>query len=396
MLIELAGLAAILSFWKRNRKWLAAAFIFLLAWPAEALQIDFEDAPVISVVQALAKSAGLNLVVSGDQASAQAKRTTVHLKNIEVEEAINNILRTNGFAFERKGDALLISSLPQDVLSTGYKMDNKVFGLKYLSASRAADLLGRLFPQALFQSGNRANSLVVRAKDSDLKEVAELLGSLDRQAAQILIEGKIVELSQSDSQKLGLSYGNGTVKFITDKGSKRTSLAEDLASALNGLIAEGKANVIASPRIATLDNQEALINIGNRIPYAVPVSSSGNTTKWAVEYLDAGVKLKITPQLGQDGDITTFIQPEVSAISEWRTTAAGDFPVISTRNASTTVRIKSGETVVIGGLLSETNRENITRVPLLGYLPIAGLFFQNRSIEKEKTEILFLITPRAI
>ena len=94
-----------------------------------------------------------------------------------------------------------------------------------------------------------------------------------------------------------------------------------------------------------------MIKIGSRIPYAVPVTS-GTTTQWTVDYIDAGVKLKITPQLGQEGDITTFIQPEVSSISEWRTTAAGDFPVISTRNACATVRVKNGETIVIGGLLS--------------------------------------------
>jgi len=110
----------------------------------------------------------------------------------------------------------------------------------------------------------------------------------------------------------------------------------------------------------------------------------------------AKMKLKITPQLGQEGYISTFIQPEVSSISEWRTTAAGDFPVISTRNASATVRVKDGESIVIGGLMSESERENVTRVPVLGYIPVLGLLFQNKNTEKEKTEIVFLITPHVI
>lgn len=359
-------------------------------------RLDFDDAAVISVIQTLARGAGFDLVIAGDQGMAQAKRATIHLRDVTVEEAIEYILRTNGFNYEKKGKVLLVSSLPQDLVQTAYKPEFEVMVLKYLSANKAADLLGKIMPSATFQTGNRANSLIIRGRESEIKDAKKLLASIDKLAPQILIESKVMEIARSDSKKLGISYGNGTFKFITNKASRKTSPAEDLVSTLNSLIAEGNANVVANPRIATLDNQEALINIGSRIPFAVPVSSSGTATQWTVEYIDAGVRLKIIPQLGQDGDITTYIQPEVSSISEWRTTSAGDFPVISTRNASATVRVKNGETIVVGGLLSESERENITRVPILGYLPLVGLLFQNHSAEKEKTEIVFLITPHVI
>ncbi|MFA4844057.1 MAG: secretin and TonB N-terminal domain-containing protein [Candidatus Margulisiibacteriota bacterium] len=359
-------------------------------------RIDFEDASVINVVQTLARSAGFDLVLSGDQASVQTKKATIHLKEVTIEEAIDHILRTNGFSYERKGKVLLVSSLPQDLSQTGFKSEVEVVSLRYLAASKVVDLLGKLFAGVSFQVGGRANALIVRGKDSDIVEVKKLLAVIDKLAPQILIESKVVELSQSDSLRLGVSYGNGAAKFVTDKTTKKTSLADSITTTLNALAADGKANVIANPRIATLDNQEALINIGSRIPYAVPVSSGTGATQWAVEYLDAGVKLKITPQLGAEGYISTFIQPEVSSISEWRTTAAGEFPVISTRNASATVRVKDGETIVIGGLMSESARENLTRVPILGHFPLIGFLFQNRIIEKEKTEIVFLITPHVI
>ena len=358
--------------------------------------IDFVDAPVIGVVQTLARSAGFDLVLSGDQAAAQAKKATIHLRDIAIDEAIDNILRTNGFSYERNGKVLLVSSLPQDLSATAYKQEIEVARLKHLSANKAAELLTKLLPGAAFQVGGRANALVMRGKRSELDDAKALLESIDQLAPQILIESKVMELTQSDSLKLGISYGNGSYKFITSKDTKRTRASDDLVSTLNALAADGRANVVANPRIATLDNQEALINIGSRIPYAVPVTSGGTTTQWTVNYIDAGVKLKITPQLGQDGEITTLIQPEVSSISEWRTTAAGDFPVISTRNASATVRVKDGETIVIGGLLSETERENVSRVPVLGYIPGLGLLFQNKNVEKEKTEIVFLITPHVI
>lgn len=383
------------------RNFLVFIFIVLFyngaAISAEKIsRIDFEDAPVISVVQTLAKSAGFDLVLSGDQSVVQAKKATIHLKGVTAAEAIDHILRTNGFNYEKKGSVLLVSSLPQDMSQTAYKAKAEAVNLKYLSAGKASELLAKIFPAAVFQVGNRANMLVIRGREEEIADAKKLLASIDKVAPQILIESRVVEVAQSDSMKLGLSYGNGTYKFITSKTTKKTSPAEDLVSTLNALITDGRANIVASPRIATLDNQEALINIGSRIPYAVPVSSGGTTTQWTVEYIDAGVKLKITPQIGQEGDITTFIQPEVSNISEWRTTAAGDFPVISTRNASSTVRVKDGETIVIGGLMLETDRENISRVPILGYIPAVGMLFQNRGTEKEKSEIVFLITPHVI
>lgn len=372
-------------------------FFLTMAGAEEKLvKVDFDNASVVDVIQTLAKGAGFDLVLSGDQAAIQGKKATVHLKEITVEEAIDHILKTNGFTYEKKGKVILVSSLPQDLIQTAYQPESAVITLKYLAAGKAAQLLGKLIPAANFQAGERANELLARGKGAELKEARGILAGIDRPAPQILIESKVVELSQSDSLKLGVSYGNGTIKFVTDKTTKKTSLAADLITTVNALVTDGRADVIASPRVATLDNQEALINIGQRIPFAVPVTNGGTTTQWTVDYIDAGVKLKITPQLGEGGYISTYIQPEVSSISEWRTTPAGDFPVISTRNAAATVRVKDGESVVIGGLLQDSKRENITRVPVLGYLPLVGLAFQNRTIGSEKTEIVFIITPRVI
>lgn len=382
------------------RKLTVVVFAFILmseCFAAENIaRIDFEDASVISVVQTLAKGAGFDLVLAGDQAVMQAKKATIHLQDIPPEEAIDKILRTNGFNYEKKDNVLLISSLPQDLSQTGYKAVIEVVKLKHLPAGRTAELLAKLIPAAGFQAGERADSLIMRGRQEDIKDARAVIAAIDKPVPQVLIESKVVEISSSDSARLGLSFGNGTFKFTTDKTSRRTALADHITTTLNALIADGSANVVASPRIATLDNQEAVINIGSRLPYAVPVGGSGLVTQWTVEYIDAGVRLKITPQLGEEGYVRTFVQPEVSSISEWRTTAAGEFPVISTRNASATVRVRDGESIVIGGLLSDSQRQNVTRVPVLGYLPLLGLLFQSRSAEKEKTEIVFLITPHII
>jgi len=368
-------------------------FIFLLFLSNIAFdetiikKVDFVDASLIDVVESLCSQAGIDMVAGLD--SSSNKKITLHLKNISAEDAIEYVLTTNGFAYQKKKNSILISSLPQDITNTGYKKQAYSYESKNLSADRLVEVLSKIFQETSFVSGERANRIIIRGKDEDVKEALLLLESIDKPIPQVIIESKVLEISKSDSIKIGFDFNNGYFKFLNTK-------AEDVKTTLNTLLANGNAKIIASPKIAALDNCQAIINIGSRIPYAVPVSSSSSGTQWTVDYIDAGVKLKITPKIGKDNQITAQIEPEVSSISEWKTTSAGEFPVISTRNASSTLRIKTGETIAIGGLELESERVNTSRVPIIGQFPILNLIFQNRTYEKSKTEIVFLITPYTI
>ncbi|KAF0134833.1 MAG: type II and III secretion system protein [Candidatus Saganbacteria bacterium] len=359
--------------------------LILLSIPVLAGEINFQDANISDVAQILAKQAGLNIVMNCDS----PKKTSIHLTDMQPEEALEYILRANGYNYEKKGNVVLVSTLPQDISQTAYKGISRIVKLKYISAEKASALMAKIFTGITAISGARSNNLVIRGKESDIDEAEKLLSDIDQPIPQVLIEAKVVEMSESDTIRFGIDHNSGIFKFINGK-------KQDIDSTLNTLLGNGKANLLATPRISTLDNSEATINIGSRIPYAVPVSSGSASTQWTVDYIDAGVKLKITPQIGQGNQITTFIQPEVSSISEWRTTSAGEFPVISTRNASATVKVKTGETIVVGGLMSESDRVNVTRIPILGHIPILNFFFQNRTVEKAKTEIVFLITPYVV
>ncbi|MFC1568560.1 secretin and TonB N-terminal domain-containing protein, partial [Candidatus Margulisiibacteriota bacterium] len=360
-------------------------------------QIDFNDAAVLDVVRVLARRADLDLVISGDSSLAQNKRTSLRLRDVTAEQAIDQVLSTSDLFYVRKGKTLLVSvAAPAHHLVGNGEI--KALDLKYLQAKKISELLAKVLPEVKVSPGASETSIVLQGQAALLEEARDLILLLDKPAAQVLIESEVLEISRSDSARLGLSFGReqGTFKFLTSRSSGQTAAADDLQTTLNALIAEGKAEVVARPRIATLNNHSAIINIGSRIPYAVPVSSGSSSTQWTVEYIEAGVKLKITPSLGSEGQITTFIQPEVSSVSEWRSTAAGEFPVITTRNAQATLRVKDGETIVVGGLLSESERENVSKLPVLGHLPIVGALFQSRTVEKTKSEIVFLITPHLI
>lgn len=269
-----------------------------------------------------------------------------------------------------------------------------VIDLKYLPAKKTSEILNRVAPDSISIEGERSSMLILKGKPEDVHEIKNLIKSMDQPSPQIMIESRIVEISESGLKNMGLSWGNNGGNFkIMVNGENGKITSDNTFAVLSALISKGEARLIANPKISTLDNNEATVNIGNKIPYAVPVAQNSANPQWAIQYIDAGVSLKITPRLGADGLITVQICPEVSSISEWRSTSAGEFPVISTRNAQTLIRIKDGQTIVIAGLVDESSRENISKIPGLGDIPVIESLFTKKTSEKTKTEIVFMITP---
>ena len=270
-----------------------------------------------------------------------------------------------------------------------------VVNVKYISPDKAAETISRAVPNIIAVKNDDSDSIIIRGQPEDLRDAQKIISSMDKKIPQILIEGKVVEVSESGLSDVGIIWGKeqGSFKFSIDKSTGGISQSDDILGSINTLVASGKAKILANPKISALDGKEAEINIGSRIPYAVPAGSTSTSTQWTVQYIDAGVNLKILPNVASDGTIISTIKPEVSNVSEWRTTSAGEFPVISTRNASVTVRIKDGETLVIGGLLNESNRENLSGIPGLSQVPLVGGLFQRKVTETTRTDVIFLITP---
>ncbi len=275
------------------------------------------------------------------------------------------------------------------------KPECKVINIKNISPDKVVETISRAIPNIIAVKNDDSNSIIIRGERDDINEAQKIIVSLDKKIPQIFIEGKVVEVSQSGLSDIGIIWGNeqGSFKFSIDKSTGGISQSDNILGAVNALVASGKASILANPKITALDGKEAEINIGSRIPYAVPAGTTSTSTQWAIQYIDAGVNLKILPTVASDGTIVSTIKPEVSNISEWRTTSAGEFPVIATRNASVTVRIRDGETLVIGGLLNESDRENISRIPVFSEIPLLGGLFQSKVTEKTKTDVIFLITP---
>jgi type II secretory pathway component GspD/PulD (secretin) len=271
------------------------------------------------------------------------------------------------------------------------------------------------------KSGNR---LIIVTSPRIISEVQEVVDSMDRPVQQVMLEARIVEVSVDDLKNLGVDWDQlnhqGTVivegpkpaptpdgvppselpyiqkqsgqKFPVGPWS-RQAMAFNVA--LDLVIHNGNGRVIANPRVATLNGKPANILVGQRIPYETSqtVFAGGAASPTvSVQREEVGIKLEITPLINADGYITTTISPEVSSIVGF-VGRNGDLPQVSTRNATTTVRLKDGNSVIIGGLLAEETTTNITKVPLLGDVPVLGYLFQHKSETVRKTDLVIEVTP---
>ena len=159
---------------------------------------------------------------------------------------------------------------------------------------------------------------------------------------------------------------------------------------LNGNDDTGK--VIARPTVSTINGKEATINLSDRVPYLTTTTSNNDTTT-TVTYQDIGVKLIVTPRVSDDGTVTMTLNPSVSTITSWTSSNNVQAPNIATREVTTNVRCKSGDTIIIGGLLKREDIKSIEKLPFLGNLPILGKLFQYADHKRNDTELVVMVTP---
>ena len=173
-----------------------------------------------------------------------------------------------------------------------------------------------------------------------------------------------------------------------------------MINSINRLTAatKGKAKVLSDPKIATLNNKEATINITTQIPYTTS-ETTGSTppiTTTAVTYLTTGIVLKVLPIITSDGKVSLKLNPDISQVSPTVTAVAGGAPGIDTRSIDTSIIVVDGETVVIGGLIHDYKSEGEFKIPLLGDLPLLGWLFKKKTSERVRRELLIFVTPRIL
>lgn len=384
------------------------------------ISLDAEDAYIPSVLKILADKGGLNIITGPGVTN---ERISIHMKDVPVDQAVNLVVRAAGLAYERIGNSILVAdakSLKDETGTSSYMIE-----LKYADANEVKTALGDLTDKV--QVDKTGNRLIVMTSPRIISEIQNIVATLDQPVEQVMLEARIVEVSTDDLKVLGIDWdlvNRQGVIIVEGQPSTEPGEAEGSApgvppakvpfvpidqlysswsrqakvfqATLDLLIHNGNGRVLANPRVATLNGREANIIVGQRIPYETQSTVfAGNAAAptLSVQREEVGIKLKITPLINADGYITTTIAPEVSSVIAF-VGRNNDLPVVSTRQTSTTVRLKDGNSVIIGGLLSEETSTNVTKVPLLGDIPGIGLLFQHHRNSVSKKDLIIEVTPR--
>jgi general secretion pathway protein D len=272
------------------------------------------------------------------------------------------------------------------------------------------------------------NALVITAQPDVMAELEQVIAKLDIRRAQVLVEAIIVELADNDSLSLGVQWGNangggtqftntglpigGAIAAGKDYQNGNTAAAGKLLENFNGMAAgfyhgdwamlatalasNTKNDILSTPSIVTMDNREASFNVGKEVPTQTGSQSSTSTDRIfnTIEYKTVGTKLTVTPQINEGDSVLLTIEQEVSSVSNEPakgTTTLG--PTFDTRTIKNAVLVKSGETVVLGGLMDKQTQEIVSKVPLLGDIPVLGYLFRSTSNSTSKSNLMVFIRP---
>ena len=397
----------------------------------EKLNLDLRDAGLADVLDALARLCGLNLVTDGSVTG----RVTLHLVGVTCEEALRFLLEANGLGFRRVGETLIVQAAakltppPPVAVVRVYKLQylQPPFGaIEPLVGSVGATAAGGagpvkkdvgalvdLFKGTGAQVGydDRTNALIVTGTPAQQEAVGELVRILDVPIPQVMVEATVVDITSTSLRDLGIEWS----VLQTSAGTPFTfqevppppagqmglqPIARDaLLAKLHAFVSEGLAKVLSTPRVATPDGQQALIFAGDQIPI-INTTTAGNppVTAQTITFQPIGVTLKITPKVNADRSVTVQIHPVVT--TETSTVSSGPggppIPVISIREAVTTLRVAEGSSIILGGLMRYSDIVNLKKIPFLGDLPFLGSLFRLTSANHTESEVVIIMTPRIL
>ncbi len=427
-------------------------------YTGERLTLNFQDIDVRSVLQLLADTSGQNIVVS-DSVSGNL---TLRLQNVPWDQALDIVLRTKGLDKRRQDNVIIIG--PTEELATREKAElaahkevqelspthTEFMQVNYAKVGDLAKLIkttsakdSMLSPRGSLSVDERTNTLLVQDTSDKLSDIRRLVQTLDVPVKQVLIEARIVIVSDTFERDLGARFGVSNVSSLTGAANSLLAISGNGQSAnaivnagkpasttlpattldnryqvntpaanTNGSIGisllggsylvdlelsaaqnEGKSETISSPRVITANQKQATISQGVEIPYQESASSGATTT----QFKDAVLKLKVTPLITPDNRVILDLDVSDDAVGQQVTSATGgSVPSIDTRQIITQVLVNDGQTVVLGGILETTKSRAANKVPFLADIPLLGYLFRSTTDINNKTELLIFITPKIL
>lgn len=407
-----------------------------------ALSMNFQDVPVRTVLQIIADHNKFNLVTT----ESVSGNLTLHLDKVPWDQALDMILKIRGLDKRIEGNILLVA--PREELAAQESLElraaqevrevaplfSEYLQINYAKAVDIAGLLDGENNTLLSERGSvsvdeRTNTLLVYDTAERLEDIHRLVEILDVPVKQVVIESRMVTVRDNINEELGIRWGisdqqgdkgtagtlpgaediaNGIVPSLDDRLNVNLPVVEPAGSIafhvaklgdgtlldleLSALERENKGEIIASPRLTTANQFTAFIEQGTEIPF-VQSTSSGATS---VEFKKAVLGLTVTPQITPDNRIVLDLTVTQDTRGETVQTATGPAVAIDTQRISTQVLAQNGETIVLGGIFQQQQLNTVSKVPVLGDIPLVGVLFRNTQDFTEKKELLIFVTPKIV
>lgn len=414
---------------------------------AETISVDFPDEEVRTIVRNVAELYDLNVVIPDTLVGS----VSLKLRNVTWRQVFDVVLSPLGYTYVEEGNIIKVKS-QQDLMQE--PVDTRVFVINFANAGELNPVLTPLIDQAAggrIQVDNRSNALIITERPSRMGRIIEIIERLDRPTEQVMIESKFVEVTNRDLFDLGVNWSslrgysvNGdwgretvdrreesdsnsvnrnTTRTVSVPAVAPTDVTErvDAVSVIDTLVREDTAvldigtfnvllsalesedeiELISNPTVVTMNNTPAVIHIGDQYP--IPRyrynEEQGVFEVDGFDYKDIGISLEVLPQVNTAGFITLRIHPEISSETGTVTFGGADgapIPIITRRTTESTVTIKSGYTLAIGGLMERTTSTTDTKVPVLGDIPILGRLFRHDSDSRDQRNLIIFITAKVL
>ena len=380
------------------------------------VNLEFRDAKLSIVFEALSRASGMNFVIDKDVKGDT--KTSIHIKDLSVNSALDLLVAQQ--ALRRKvlaDNTVLVYPNTPEKRKLYDEQIVKSFYLTHAEPKQAMNLLKTMLETKVLFMDEKARLVVMRDSPEAVRMAEKLMGTLDLSEAEVMLEVEVIEIQRSKLMELGIKYPTqwtlsaagaagaaGGAALTLDKVLALTK--PDITSTALSATADFRreitaADILASPRIRVRNREKAKILIGDRVPVitnAVTPTIGASVVTGSVQYIDVGIKLDVEPVIHRDRDVAIKLTLEVSSIvKEILNPISGTQAFqIGTRTASTLLQLRDGETQVLAGLITDDERQSSNRIPGLGDLPILGRLFSSQRDETKKSELVLSITPHVV
>jgi general secretion pathway protein D len=381
------------------------------------VSLQFREANLRMVFEALSRTTGLNVIFDRDVRNDL--KTTIFVHDASVEDTVGMILLQSQLEKkELNANTLFIYPATAAKQKEYQDLKVRVFQLSNVDGKTMQNVLKTVLKVADMSLDEKTNTLVVRGTNDTIAVAEKIIAAHDVPDPEVMLELEVLEIKRDRTRDLGINWPStfgvqtpGSVGTLHDLGhiplNQLSVLGGPFGATANFGLSDSDANVLAAPRLRARDNQKAKILIGDKVPVITTslspsvVAGQNAATSSSVQYLDVGIKLEVKPHVYLEGDVGIELTLEVSSITGTKDTSTPTTPgtvayTIGTRDVSTNLRLRDGETQILGGLIQDNETLASKKVPGLGEFPLLDRLFGSNHHQDVKTEVVLSITPHIL